>query len=323
MMARGIHILQPGLLSTVQDLGRHGYRRYGMPVAGAMDPPALMLANLLAGNPPGAAGIEATLTGPEIEFTEPGAIALGGAGMRPLLNGQAVPLWRALRVRAGDRLGFEPADRGCRMYIAFGGGLDVPPVMGSRSTYLRAGLGGFRGRALRRGDVLPLGRVQKAARGWLTGKERALPRELVPLYDLGGPLRILPGPETGRLAFEGLKHLITGRFEVSARSDRMGYRLEGEPVLLKPPGSDIVSSGLVRGTIQVPSDGQPILMMADHQTTGGYARIAVVASADLPVLAQLRPGDALCFRETGREEAERLAGERARALLLYGNALQL
>lgn len=303
-----IVIDSPGLLSTVQDGGRFGYQRFGMPVSGAMDAFSLQLANLLVGNGPDAAGIEATLTGPDITFEQDSVIAICGADMQPAINGRAIASYRAVRVGHGDKLGFGRLISGCRTYIAFAGGLDVPEVMGSRSTYLRAGLGGWHGRPLQKGDHLPMG---KSIRNM---QHVTLPDALVPSYSKTEAVRIIPGPEIGFLSSEGVVSLLTTPYRVSEQSDRMGYRLEGESVKLQKPGSDIISSGIASGTIQLTGTGQPIILMADHQTTGGYARVAVVASVDLTRVAQLRPGDEIRFSEISLEQAQLLLLERQKKL---------
>lgn len=320
----GIKIESPGLLSTIQDLGRYGYQRYGMPVSGAMDGFALGLANRLVGNKPDAAGIEATLMGPSIRFLAGGLIALCGSGMQGVVDGSAIASCQAFAVEEGDLLHFEPLPQGCRMYVAFAGGVDVPPVMGSRSTCLRAGIGGHKGRALRKGDVLSLGRTttrqERKTELLRSGKtqaaartEKRIPPELIAaagygdsVGGYGDPIRIIPGPEVGRLDSKGVISLLSTEYRVSGQSDRMGYRLEGDEVSLRTPTADIISAGIAMGTIQVTGSGQPIIMMADRQTTGGYARVAVVASVDLGRVAQLRPGDAVSFEEISAEEARRL-----------------
>ena len=325
-----IEIETPGLLSTIQDLGRFGYQRYGMPVSGAMDSQSLRLANLLVGNDPGAAGIEATLMGPTLRFSASTRISLCGSGMQGMINDSVVPSYRALEVKEGDVLHFVGQESGCRMYIALAGGVDVPVVMGSRSTFLRAGIGGHEGRALRKGDVLPLG---TSAGGGDTQYSDPQPEvagsrlpvvppeqlpldppdevsmvrpELIPDYQSKEPIRIIPGPEVHRLASKGVISLLTTEYRVSVNSDRMGYRLEGEAISLSTPTADIISAGIAMGTIQVTGNGQPIILMADRQTTGGYVRAAVVASVDLGRVAQLRPGDTVTFAEISQEEAREL-----------------
>lgn len=287
-----------GLLTTVQDRGRYGYQRYGMPVSGAMDLFSLELANLLVGNDPGDACLEATISGPELEFTGATWIAITGADMDPHLNNQGIPMNTAVDVRPGDRLGFRGLRSGCRTYIAFAGGITVPPVMGSRSTYLRAGIGGFHGRALMQGDELPLGiPLQKP-------RFKKIPEGLIPEYKHEQIIRVISGPEAHYFEIAGLRSFLSAEYTVTARSDRMGYRLSGEPIEHREGMTNIISAGISLGTVQVPGDGQPIILMADRQTSGGYARIANVITVDLTLLAQMRPGDIIRFSETTLDVAD-------------------
>lgn len=298
-----------GLLTTVQDRGRYGYQRYGMPVSGAMDVFSLELANLLVGNDPGDSCLEVTISGPELEFTGATWIAITGADMEPHLNGQGIPMNTAVDVRSGDRLGFRGLRSGCRAYIAFTGGIAVPPVMGSRSTYLRAGIGGFQGRALMPGDELPLGIALQKPR------LKKLPEGLIPEYKHEQTIRIISGPEAHYFEIAGLRSLLSTEYTVTAQSDRMGYRLTGEPIRHKEGMTNIISAGISLGTVQVPGDGQPIILMSDRQTSGGYARIANVITTDLTLLAQMRPGDKLRFREATLEIAHQLILDRRKRLL--------
>mgnify|MGYP001255403093 CR=1 FL=1 len=288
-----------GLLTTVQDRGRYGYQRYGMPVAGAMDTFSLELANLLVGNEPGKTCLEATIYGPELEFTGAIRVAITGADMDPHLNDQGIPMNAAVDVRPGDRLVFRGLRSGCRAYIAFAGGIDTPPVMGSRSTYLRAGIGGFHGRALMPGDELPLGEPM--------GKPRLkkIPEGLIPEFKHEQIIRVISGPEANYFEFTGLRSFLSKEYTVTAQSDRMGYRLSGEPIKHKEGMTNIISAGISMGTVQVPGDGQPIILMADRQTSGGYARIANVITVDLTILAQMQPGDIIHFKETTLDMAQR------------------
>ncbi|MDM8004081.1 MAG: biotin-dependent carboxyltransferase family protein, partial [Bacteroidota bacterium] len=210
-----------GLLTTVQDRGRYGYQRYGMPVSGAMDVFSLELANLLVGNDPGDACLEASISGPEMEFTGATWIAITGADIDPHLNGQGIPMNTAVDVRSGDRLAFGGLRSGCRAYIAFAGGIAVLPVMGSRSTYLRAGIGGFQGRALMPGDELPLGESKGRPR------LKKMPEGLIPEYKHEQTIRIISGPEAHYFEIAGLRSFLSTEYTVTAQSDRMGYRLPG------------------------------------------------------------------------------------------------
>jgi biotin-dependent carboxylase-like uncharacterized protein len=312
-----------GLLTTVQDRGRYGYQRFGMPVSGAMDVFSLELANLLVGNYPGDACLEATISGPELEFTGATMVAITGADMEPHLNGQGIPMNTAVDIRPGDRLEFRGLKSGCRSYIAFAGGIAVPPVMGSRSTYLRAGIGGFQGRALRPGDELPLGGSGplspfdplSADTARRKPRLKKLPEGLIPEYNHEQTIRIISGPEAHCFEIDGLSSFLSNEYTVTARSDRMGYRLSGEPIRHKEGMTNIISAGISLGTIQVPGDGQPIILMADRQTSGGYARIASVITIDLTLLAQMRPGDRIRFRETTLDRARQLYIDRLRMLL--------
>ena len=311
-----------GLLTTVQDCGRYGYQRYGMPVSGAMDVFSLELANLLVGNDPGDACIEATISGPELEFTGSTWIAITGADMDPHLNGQGISMNTAIDVRSGDKLGFRGLRSGCRAYIAFAGGIAVPPVMGSRSTYLRAGIGGFHGRALMQGDELPIG--ESDPRSHLgrtsTGSARRkpllkkLPEGLIPEYKHEQTIRIISGPEAHYFEIAGLRSFLSTEYRVTAQSDRMGYRLTGEPIKHKEGMTNIISAGISLGTVQVPGDGQPIILMADRQTSGGYARIARVITVDITLIAQMRPGDKIRFQETTLIKAQQQYIERQSTL---------
>jgi biotin-dependent carboxylase-like uncharacterized protein len=318
MRAENITIESSGLLSTIQDAGRNGYQRYGMPVSGAMDVFSLQLANSLVGNLPGEACIEATLAGPSIRFGSSATIAVCGADMQAFLNQNRVQNNIAIEACKGDLLHFAGLRSGCRDYIAFSGGLNIAPAMGSKSTYLRSATGGFEGRALKNGDILELGHVRQ------NPKIKTIPDELKIDYKSEEPVRIIPGPEINMFGFEAIRNLLTTTFLVSSQSDRMGYRLQGEPLKHLTGKADIISSGIPVGTIQVPGDGQPIIMMADRQTTGGYARIAVVASIDLTRVAQLKPGDKIRFREIGIEEAQQLYRKRQKLIEeLFGGSLNL
>jgi len=303
-----------GLLTTVQDRGRYGFQRFGMPVSGAMDIFSLELANLLVGNEPGEACLEATITGPELEFTGSSLVAITGADMDPNLNGQGIPMNTAIDVRPGDRLGFRGLRSGCRAYVAFAGGIAVPQVMGSRSTYIRAGIGGHQGRAIIQGDELPLGETgplspfNQLSTDTAKRKPRLkkLPEGLIPEYKHEQTIRIIPGSEANYFELSGLRSLLSTEYKVTAQSDRMGYRLSGEPIRHKEGMTNIISAGISLGTVQVPGDGQPIILMADRQTSGGYARIANVITVDLTILAQMRPGDKVHFKETTLEIAQQL-----------------
>ena len=318
-----LHILRPGLLSTVQDLGRYGYQSDGIIVSGAMDALALRVANLLVGNEENAAGLEITLLGPRIRFEADHLIALCGAHLSPTLNGQPVARHRAVWVAAGTELACGPAVAGCRSYLAVAGGVAVPLVLGSRSTYLRAGFGGHEGRALRAGDVLPVsepsavgGRlIQRLARpgaAWAAAGFTPGPA-LCPRPPYRPVLRAVRGPEYAQFSTESQRAFWNEPFTITPAADRMGYRLQGPP-LRRLEETELLSSAVTFGTVQVPAGGQPIVLGADHQTTGGYPRLAQVISVDWPALAQAAPGQQLRFQEVSVAEAQALYAAREVAL---------
>jgi antagonist of KipI len=312
-----LSILKPGLLTTVQDLGRYGYQKDGILVSGAMDAVALRVANLLVGNEEGAAGLEITLLGPQIRFEADHLIALTGAHLSPTLNGQPVRMNRPVWVSAGTVLAFGAPVAGSRAYLALAGGIAVPPVLGSRSTYLRAGFGGLHGRALVAGDALTCASSgttgQKlvedlakdaAAVGWAEAQWTPGP-ELCPKPGRHLTIRAIRGPEYDAFSSESQQDFWQQPFTITTEADRMGYRLQG-PHLECLAATELLSSAVTFGTVQVPAGGQPIVLMADHQTTGGYPRIAQVITADFSGLAQVAPGQRIHFQEVTLAEAQAL-----------------
>jgi antagonist of KipI len=323
-----LRVLHPGLLTTIQDAGRPAAQALGVSAGGAMDPQALAVANLLVGNAPDAAGLECTLTGPTLALTAPALVALAGADPGAAIDGRPLPPGRPAWIPAGATLHLGHARRGARPYLAVAGGLDVPVVLGSRATDLRAGFGGHHGRALARDDVLAVGEpgtlsefiaaslhggrsdVAQVAR-WYVGAG-------LHLHDISAEaapvtLRLLEDEHLPDLEPASRQALFAATFRVSARSDRMGFRLDGPPLRLAVP-RELLSAGVALGTLQLPPGGAPIVLMADRQTTGGYPRLGTVAAADLGALAQLRPGDRLRFAPVSLEEAEELLAARARSL---------
>ena len=293
-------IMRPGVFTTVQDLGRPGHRAQGVALGGAADPFALRLANLLVGNAEDAAGIEFTLTGPEIVFHRAALIALGGAEI------EGVPAWRPFAVRAGATLNLGALRRGARGYLAIAGGIDVAPVLGSRGTLVRGGFGGLAGRALRGGDRLPVPEVRRDPGGHWQIDPRMLPELAQPAV-----LRVVAGEQAGEFEAGWMAH----EFKATAQSDRMGVRLSGA-ALRRNTSRERLSAPVAPGTVQVPPDGQPIVLLADAQTIGGYPRVAHVIAVDLPRAAQLRPGDAVRFTAVSLAEARRLAHAQERALIV-------
>jgi antagonist of KipI len=295
-------IADAGPLTTVQDLGRTGYLRVGIPPSGPLDRDAFVLGNRLVGNPDGAAGLESTLLGPCVEFADERLIAVTGAEMPVTLNGTPVERWTALRVRAGDVLKLEPARAGVRAYLAIAGGITTPLALGSRATYLRGRLGGHEGRSLRRGDVLPLGPVGDARRGRVPPRVRP---DRVPYYPEEIEIHVVLGPQDDRFAPSAIAAFLAGPYEVLPQTDRMGTRLKG-PRIDHTRGHDIVSDGIPLGGIQVVGDGQPIVLLVDRQSTGGYTKIATVCSFDIGRIGQRRPGQRVRFRRLTVDEAHLL-----------------
>ena len=293
----GFRVLKGGLLTTVQDLGRTGYQSQGFSVGGVMDTRAFRLANLLLDNPENEAVLEITLLGPELEFTAPTVIAVTGGDFSPALNGRPVPMYTALYIRKGDVLRFGGARTGTRGCIAFSGGLDVPVVMGSRSTSLKCRVGGFQGRRLEAGDVIEE-RRRRTRLSCFASRKLAPP----PYAEDDGVLRVVMGPQDDRFTRQGVEAFLGCEYTVTGESDRMGCRLEG-PEITPKETSDILSDGIAFGAVQVSSAGKPIVLLADRQTTGGYAKIATVISADLPRLVQKRMDQKVRFRAVTVQEA--------------------
>lgn len=304
-----VRVIRGGMLTTIQDSGRWGYQSRGVPVAGPMDPVSHRLANALVGNDRGAATLEVTLLGPELEFEDERVVAVTGADFEITLDGKPVLAGAPFMVSAESHLRFGPRRRGARAYLAIRGGVAVPPVLGSRATHLISGMGGFGGRALKAGDRLPLG-VAEVTRPTAA----PLGDRLVPLPAHPARLRVLPGPQAEAFAAEAFSALQSAPYAVGQQSDRMGFRLEG-PRLAHARGADIISDATPLGVLQVPASGQPILLMADRQTTGGYPKIATVISADLAVAGQLGPGDTIVFSVCDPHEAMAALIAQERALM--------
>jgi antagonist of KipI len=299
-------VQDPGPLTTIQDLGRFGHLRLGIPTSGPMDLDAFVLANRLAGNPDNAAGLECTLMGPRLEFTDDRLVAITGADMAPTVNGGAVDAWQGVRVKAGDVLRLGAAKSGVRAYVAIAGGLETPLVLGSRSTYVRGRLGGVEGRALRKGDRLPLGSAGAS-------RPRRVRPERIPAYPRDAQLAVVLGPQDDRFTPAGIAAFLEGPYEMLPQSDRMGARLKG-PFIEHTRGHDIISDGVPMGGIQVIGEGQPIVLLADRQSAGGYTKIATVCSFDLGRIAQVKPGGRLRFRRVTVSEAHAMLRDRRRTL---------
>ena len=311
-----ITVLNPGLLTTVQDLGRVGYQQFGVSVSGVMDPRAAAIGNILVGNPQGEAVLECTLMGQQLKFETDEVIAVTGGDLSPTLDGQPVPTYAALAVKAGQTLRFGAPRAGCRAYIAFAGGLDIPLVMGSRSTYMKAAIGGFEGRKLQKGDALGL---RAPVAGYANLHQRAIAPEFVPrpVYTL----RVVLGPQDDAFTPEGVATFLGSEYTVTNEFDRMGCRMDG-PAIQHKNGGDIISDGIAFGAIQVPGSGKPILMGADRQTTGGYTKIATVISADFRLLAQLKAGDKVRFEAVSVQAAQQALHFQRGALALLADVVK-
>ncbi len=311
-----LNIIRPGLMTTLQDTGRHGYQKIGVIPSGAMDLYSLRLANILVGNDENEAALEITLTGPTIEFTADVLIAITGGDFQPVIDGQKVPMLRPVAVKAGAILRFGSSRIGCRAYLAVAGGYDVPPVMGSKSTYLRAGFGGMDGRALRSGDMLNtkepgeygtkmmFNLLSRGAHSFAHAKW-GISMVHTTKDRLRRPIRVTAGLQYDAFTEKAKYDFFGTDFLITTQSDRMGYRLNGPKLELKAP-LEMISEVAGLGTIQVPPNGMPIILMADHQTTAGYPVIGQVALVDVARVAQLKPGDRMYFRFISNEEGERL-----------------
>ncbi|PGU79857.1 biotin-dependent carboxyltransferase family protein [Bacillus cereus] len=308
-----VEVLHAGMFTTVQDLGRSYYQQFGVPVGGAMDKNALRLINMLVGNEENEAGLEMTILGPKLLIKKTTLLAIGGADMEPLLNGERIPLWRPILAEEGSMLCFGKVKSGCRAYVTFAGGIHIERTMGSKSTYIRAAIGGIEGRMLKKGDYFQIGAQPEMANRFIQDLQKderiktkwAISNSVLPKYKKHPKLRVIAHFEYNQFTEESRKAFFTKEYKVSNYADRMGYRVEGE-VLNRIEEKEILSSPVTFGTIQVPNGGHPIILMADRQTTGGYPRMGNIISVDLPLLAQLKPGDYVSFEKITLEEAEQL-----------------
>lgn len=318
-----IHVIKPGVLSQFQDLGRIGFQHLGVPVGGPMDEVSHRLANLAVGNDAAAAALEITLMGPTLQFERDAVIAWAGADFAPATEAGLIPPLQPHRVRAGEVLTFGARQYGLRAYLAVAGGYALQSFMGSQSTNMRVGLGGHAGRALRKGDHVALApqpssmRTRDVARWIAQHPESRL--FLDSCAERTDSIRVLPGREWAQFTDEARRLLTQSAFRLSPHSDRMGYRLEGA-VLQRSDMADILSESVGFGTMQVPPDGQPIILMADRQSVGGYPRVAQVAAVDWPRLTQVLPGDPLTFSWTSLDTAQHLLLARSRLLRAVAEA---
>src|SRR5690625_2090841 len=305
-----VEVLSPGLFTTIQDLGRYGSQQFGVIVSGAMDSYSLRIANLLVGNREGEGALEITLVGSKLKYEHDQLIAITGGDLHATIDGKAAPLWRPLLIRKGSILQFKSAVVGCRAYVAFAGGIAVPEVMGSKSTYVRAGIGGFQGRTLQKEDTFDCGTMGKIGQSFVRQLKKRKDHVSWAVNDVSlinvnqiQSLHVLKGTEFDRFDEQSRHQVFHEPYTLTTQADRMGYRLEG-PALSLSEKLELLSEGVTYGTIQVPPNGQPIILMADRQTTGGYPKIGQIISADLPSLAQLQPTASICFKEITLVQAE-------------------
>jgi len=298
-MTDTFRVKTPGVLTTIQDLGRTGYGQYGIPVSGAMDRFSLRIANLLVGNPPEAAGLEITLYGLKLEILRSVRVAITGADMGPVVAGSPLPMWQTVRLPAGCTLVFKQIRRGARAYLAVEGGIDAPCCLGSRSTHQKALLGNPIGK----GDILRTGPVSMQTGGW------RLPESSIPEFPKEPCIRVIMGPQDDYFTREGIDTFLSEPYTITPDSDRQGYRLKG-PIITHRSGADIISDAILPGSVQVPGNGQPIIMMVDAQTTGGYTKIACVIGPDIDLLAQLLPGRKVRFQKVSVQQAHEILRQR-------------
>jgi len=296
-----IEVLSPGLQTTIQDLGRFGFGRYGVPPSGALDSFALRIGNRLVDNPEDQACLETTLMGLRLKALNDVCLAVSGANLQPQVNKRPLEMWRAYVLKKGHILSFAGPESGCRAYVAFGGKLKVMPLLGSLSTNLPAGFGGVEGRALQKGDVLQIESPQLK----LATAGRKIRTQWIPDYPGTWTLRIIWGPQDADFTDAAKRTFTNSRYTVASQSDRTGIRLNGAVIERKNNTAEsIISEGLIAGSIQIPGDGKPIIILGET-VTGGYRKIATVISADLPLLGQIKPGDGVHFEPVSMDAAQR------------------
>ena len=303
---KGFKVIKSGFFDTIQDLGRSGFQRYGMPVSGAMDSFALRIGNQLLGNKENAAGIEISTPSLSLEVLNQTIITITGADFNPTINDSPNPMWKVLKVRKGDIISFTQIKNGCRSYLLVAGGIDVPDVLGSKSTYVRGKIGGLEGRPLKKLDIINIGKQSEGLEN-ITG--RKVSNINIPIYQEENEIKVILGPQDDYFTKDGLHTFLSSTYEITVNSDRMGYRLRG-PKIDSENGVDIITDGIPLGSIQITKDGMPIVMLADRQTTGGYAKIATVISVDIDKFAQMKPGNKIKFTGINLEEAHKFLYER-------------
>jgi biotin-dependent carboxylase-like uncharacterized protein len=311
-------VLEPGILTTVQDLGRFGFSQFGVPSSGALDPFSLKVGNLLVGNKEDEACLEITIMGLKLKALREVVIAISGGDLFPTLNGEPLEMWRTHLLVEGDVIAFKGIRRGCRAYLAISGGFVVPKIMGSRSTYLSGKFGGLEGRALKRGDTLYTPDVPSS----LSKLGIRFPSDWIPQLEKEVLLRVIPGPQDHHFTEGGFQTFSSSSYQVTPQCDRMGIRLEGPKIERRSDVEEsIISEGLIQGAIQVPGDGKPIIILTEL-VTGGYTKIATVISTELTKVAQLKPGDRVWFEPISINEAHHLLKKEKERLKEFENYFQ-
>ena len=328
-----ISVLNPGLLTTIQDLGRNGYQKYGVIVSGAMDTYAMRLSNIIVGNEENEGVLEITLIGPSLKLEKGTLFSITGGDLSPTINGKKVPRGRPIYLKEDCILKFGSCITGCRSYLAVAGGFDVPKVMESKSTYLRAEFGGFNGRSLQKDDILSIGaKNSKSVKIIKKLEETKAQGDFVATswyiknFMMQNPestvIRVYEDRQFHKVSQESITKFFSSKFNIDTRSDRMGYRLSGEKIKLKEK-VEMISEEVSVGTIQIPPDGNPIILLADRQTAGGYPKIAHVAFVDIQKIVQLKPNNKIEFKKITLREAEKLYFEREKDIVELKKSIEL
>ncbi|AJA49953.1 KipI antagonist [Clostridium pasteurianum DSM 525 = ATCC 6013] len=327
-----IKVLNPGLFTTIQDLGRPGFQKYGVVVGGAMDLEALRIANILVGNKEGEAAFEITLIGPELMLEKGTLLAITGADISPTIDGRDAPMWRPIYLKEDSLLKFGPCKSGCRSYLAFAGGFKLKNIMESKSTYIKAGIGGYKGRTLKKDDIIELENSKEASIDIIKriSSISSMNKYIFPKWYVNhikrtkgkvNSIRVFRERQFENFTQESINEFFKSQFNISVKSDRMGYRLNGVKLNLREP-LEMISEPVYLGTIQVPPDGNPIILLADRQTIGGYPKIAQIASVDISKIVQLKPNEKVIFKKISLEEAKILYFKREKSINDIRNALK-
>lgn len=328
-----ISVLNPGLLTTIQDLGRHGYQKYGVIVSGAMDTYAMRLSNILVGNEENEGALEITLMGPSLKLEAGTLFAITGGDLSPTINEKKIPRGRPIYLNNDCILKFGSCKSGCRSYLAVAGGFDVAQIMESKSTYLRAEFGGFKGRCLKKDDILSIGvknsksiKIIKKLEEIKVKGDFVSPSWYIKNFMIQNSestvIRVFEDRQFQKVSEFSINKFFSSKFKIDSRSDRMGYRLSGEKIQLKEK-LEMISEEVSLGTIQIPPDGNPIILLADRQTTGGYPKIAHVASVDIQKIVQLKPNDKIEFKKITLKESEKLYFEREKDIVELKKSIEL